>query len=1471
MDSPRPFPLSRFIHYGHFRFYYAFGNTQAEDFLQGVPDSDSRDKRPTILSLGCGDIRSCFYTLWKNFHSEKSKVGSRFQGVDFVLNDYNAAVLARNILFLYFCTKLPEDTTSMEWKEWIATVWSIWYNHELTQEHAHALYDALDQLLQCSDSAQEWSQGQLGSIVHFATPDTRDAIRQVWQMWLRKNGREPSLDTMRLAKQNFQGIYFSTQGIRSSDLMEFIASSNVALFLQMVEYTPEKIDKMIKEYKAYLRKGIAISETVLDIPHLHTHRVVNTTLFEQSDGSYTLHYRLVPYLGFPQSITYSHTEMTRTQPKTSLQDAPVRDNHFKKAPLLANTVQQFSMWLTAAAKLMKQMEPSVFTVTVDCSDVIHLCSRLRQSSHSIGHLPASPLFDAIYTSNLIDHVSPAVLVLTATSLLKPGGMLFTSSFELSYASSSSDYLESMFGFSPELFPMILGIRCIGSDGQYSSHIAHEPVPYFPLHADQVCKSLLWRKVPSTPLVIPSLREHTKIVDGLLKLCITACHSSLTVTVYCCTISIETFVIVMHNFLGQLNSSFPSTHQFWEPLSHMIRRDVTLKPHLLQLQTQTLLHDLHMHITVSEADCPLCTGKPLNDYFGQFSLSFDLPSAESATEIPTFGIYLHNRDGNFAYITSLAGKSNGRELRLDFFMPRNVTELYSFFTVHKNVHLLMQIEMTKGELKDLIPAMPFSRYSFMKEETRQSIPMKRFGKITKHVGDSNTFCTVLTLSDSCVAAKKGSALQANPLQPSQMQLKCGEHHEITITYPYCIDPSNVHIKVSNKERSITMTAARAIYCFYNEETTFYVDPHNRLAFPPFHCSHNTLIKYCNLQMPNFDENKNMPLYNAKNTVMHLLTKASSGEKYFSFGYMSEGVPTSYVFVHVHGVLFDQKFKTPVLDLSYCFLDRQPPDIQLQLHTMNQQFGGDCNECILVDDKELELLKKILPYFASITREADPNAKHAIEIPQQKYEVWKFFNRASVYPLYPNIENDQIRHFITQHQATDSDERRPQHQSLSKEPSKMTQDECSLCKRKFDAMKKCARCVKAQYCGKECQRKHWKDHKAVCKPSTKSSAPGSVTSSAASKKQNSTADPTASCTSGNTHDTATHTPLQPLPTEPLTMTQDECSFCKCKSDTMKKCTRCGEAQYCRKECQREHWKDHKAICKPSTNSSTPGSVPASAASKKQNSTADPTASCTSGNTHDTATHTPLQPLPTEPSTMTQDECSFCKRKSDTMKKCTRCGEAQYCGKECQREHWKDHKAICKPSTKSSTPGSIPASAASKKQNSTADPTASCTSGNTHDTATHTSLQPLPTEPSTMTQDECSFCKRKSDTMKKCTRCGEAQYCGKECQREHWKDHKAICKPSTKSSTPGSISASAASKKQNSTADPTANCTSGNTHDTPTSKQAAPTGGNTKWSAACKRCNKQANTKCPCKSVAYCSTECQRLEWPIHKQTCTCVAHK
>jgi hypothetical protein len=44
--------------------------------------------------------------------------------------------------------------------------------------------------------------------------------------------------------------------------------------------------------------------------------------------------------------------------------------------------------------------------------------------------------------------------------------------------------------------------------------------------------------------------------------------------------------------------------------------------------------------------------------------------------------------------------------------------------------------------------------------------------------------------------------------------------------------------------------------------------------------------------------------------------------------------------------------------------------------------------------------------------------------------------------------------------------------------------------------------------------------------------------------------------------------------------------------------------------------------------------------------------------------------------QDVCRFCLKEDHNMKKCSRCGKAKYCSKECQIDDWKilQHKLIC-----------------------------------------------------------------------------------------------------------------------------------------------------------------------------------------------------
>ena len=40
-----------------------------------------------------------------------------------------------------------------------------------------------------------------------------------------------------------------------------------------------------------------------------------------------------------------------------------------------------------------------------------------------------------------------------------------------------------------------------------------------------------------------------------------------------------------------------------------------------------------------------------------------------------------------------------------------------------------------------------------------------------------------------------------------------------------------------------------------------------------------------------------------------------------------------------------------------------------------------------------------------------------------------------------------------------------------------------------------------------------------------------------------------------------------------------------------------------------------------------------------------------------------------------CAFCLRRDADLRSCKRCMTATYCGKECQKMHWRKHKYFCK----------------------------------------------------------------------------------------------------------------------------------------------------------------------------------------------------
>ena len=1243
----RVFPLSRYFHYENFWHYYAFGNSPAEDFLQSVAPSECR--RPSILSLGCGDVRSILFTIFKNFGFE-GKNSDGFKGVHFVLNDRSGAILARNIIFLYLCMRMPEADVSK--RQWIASMWSIWYNHELLPQHDTMLSSALAELIQWSYTWQEWSECPLGGVVRFSSPATFATVKRFWEWW-HTHAMTKSVDEMKTARRAFQyhhikktcGDYPSGEdGLKAMGVNNL---NNVMLKNSLIMRSSEKHAILEAEYLHYLTEGTVWAEDILDIPTSISGiagTVVNPTLFECTDGMYTLHYALNPYNCFTHSFQYTSAEVGRTFGKRSslLGWLPIADCHFQSKPLLANSVQQFSMWLEATANLIKKSRGSKLTAMFDLDDSINLCCSL------LHHPESHRKFDAIYTSNLFDHISPPALVLSTLTLLKSNGTLFTATFK-STASNSRKYLEKVFGFSPELFPVFLGIRCIGQDGDYSSTVNPEPCPNL-MSSVALRVVFPWRNVNSQALVFDNIQEAPVLVECLLKLCTTSCLSGLHTVG-----SVESFLCILHQFLRQFKSQ-PS-HSFLKSLGSMIQNTCELRPHLMQLQTQSLLHGVHIHITLTEDDCPVCRDQPLDSYIQQFSVSFDMASSDAnidAYEAPTFTIYLATFV-DFAVVTSLNVNNFESTFELLLYLPKHALSQYNILMVDMfrtsigecvftgTMDSLKRSSAKFVFLKDLVK-------TYITEEHKCTSPL---GGIVRHIGDGCSFETVISMSKSCQGAMKVSKLDVKCLEDNQLLLHCRAHMS-RIVYPYAIDESNVHIKISQKSGTISVTVQRAVSEFYKEKPMYYIDPSNALTLPKFCCDEGAMEKYCSLQILPLNTLEH-PLFNAKCSFTELFEHTLKGETHFTLSFRSKrfiGQPDVYTLVCVHDLRFSTAFSSPVLDMSYCFFDTKPVHLLGEFRVLCNRIGP--MRCIFVDDAEYKLLKKVFKFFSTITRCALSTEKHTVTSPVQNHRLCKYFDRAILFPFYPNPAQPKVQEILSKmYESSSADmsvkqakegmstlegtcipsfglsqifkllQNRKREQPQKKFKGEATCKAEKLSKADICSSIICARCKKpaimdcscktVSYCSKACQTLEWPEHSMKCKqPDLKHGSP-----------------PKADASSDN----------------------KVCVRCK-KPATIDCC--CNIVSYCSKACQTLEWPEHSEKCDQPAASSYQSYEP------YKDRLNIPKGEATGDNNR-------------ESSATATSTCFNCKKLKSSLKYC-KCHEVLYCSVECQRLHWPQHKATC-----------------------------------------------------------------------------------------------------------------------------------------------------------------------------------------------------
>ena len=1080
MSNTTYFPVTRLIDFNKYDYYYPYGNTPPQDLLQSVTADVSE---PEVLLLGCGDMRSCLYTLWNNFDPRHSR---HFKGVHFVLNDTSAAVLARNIIFLYLCTKMPSDKDDV--MKWVASFWSIWFCHELLPRHKQVLMDALSQLLEWSKSSESWSEktsNPLKKMVHFITPSTLAKVHKIWQMWY---SDDRSVEVIRTVRIEFLK---ETKSEEYHRLMEIHLVRCFGTFkFQKLSSADKKC--MENELDCHYHKGTAFAEDVFNLP-VGESTVANSTFFEKSDGTYTVH-NGYPFRCFSHAFRFSSEYVEKFG-----YSVLVNDRSFLDHPLLANSVQQFSIWVLSCAAIFS--EPHHVLFSFQHSDGLDFCQSLcYEVFTSCTSIPHS--FDAIYTSNLIDYVALPSLVLVAMSVLKQTGLLFTTAFRyIAISDISRGYLYSLFGFDSNYLPVLCGIRCIGYDDEYSAELSVKPVSM--IAEAGVAKSLVWQHVISLPLKGVTPKDLCTILSalcGAVKQMLTCFMNGTKTTIVESLLCTETVIRFLQSFASQLasNEYDYTNYKLWSPLCSLLLYQRYLRPFIMSLQTQSLLHGLHLHLTESESTCPLCNKKPISDVIRQCSIA--VQNGAFINE-PRISILIHNLGpvdakvlkvwssiqssciDNVHVISSIAKQNIDGKIRYEIFVPVSFTK--------EDHHLTIIASNTEGTVRMVHSKLRNCKimdisYSFNQHvECRGTPGDLDFGTILQHSGNTSCFESIISLSEQSMHALEHHQMTTSLSTTSKVKVII-DNIFIEISYPYPIDYQKMSIKLSRKNKRIIVVAYRKCLQLYEEEQPVYiVNPDNALALPAMPIDElQDMPSYSGFQY-SLKENPLMqgttprsPELNAKVTMATILQ--IHDRNFFQLAYSGQPTNTEHLyrkcqcFVVIENRKFDLLNKTPAVDMWFCFLTPEKcKKIYQQWCAVYETESGGMTHFTPVDEKERQLLQNLFNYFATrtVSTSKKPTSKRYQLL--VKHKIDHYFTRAVVYPLYPShsmmglgkmgLLADSISHGLCAVKKSSPDQKK-----------------CSLCGTYSENLKKCSRCRSAQYCNTECQKKHWSTHKTVCRP-------------------------------------------------------------------------------------------------------------------------------------------------------------------------------------------------------------------------------------------------------------------------------------------------------------------------------------------------------------------------------------------------------
>ena len=278
-------------------------------------------------------------------------------------------------------------------------------------------------------------------------------------------------------------------------------------------------------------------------------------------------------------------------------------------------------------------------------------------------------------------------------------------------------------------------------------------------------------------------------------------------------------------------------------------------------------------------------------------------------------------------------------------------------------------------------------------------MSTFGEVIQHFGDGDSFETIVSLSNDTMSALNKHKLDTKCISKSRMMVTCAEF-SVGLCYPYAVDYNKMIVRLSKKNRTVTVLALRRTCNIYEEKPMFTVMPDHILSLPPMSVSESLTSKYCNMAYTIKEKDilkqcsQNPALMpadvNLKRTISTLFI-----DHFVYIQILKQDFQG--MLVVIHNRVCDLQNMTPAIDLSFCTLDMFHNECPNWL-TMVQD--KDEVGTITVDDAEYELLKKVFHYFAQ--RTITTAHRHVPLL--TKHKIDRYFTRAVVYPLYPDQDVD-----------------------------------------------------------------------------------------------------------------------------------------------------------------------------------------------------------------------------------------------------------------------------------------------------------------------------------------------------------------------------------------------------------------------------------------------------------------------------------